>query len=166
MIYALVTNGAVAAYPYSEYQLREDHPNTSFPATITPAILAEFGVVEVLPTERPAAGPGQLVEEATPQLVGGTWQQAWSVRDMTEAEVKATVPFSVTPLQIRKALRQVGLKAAVDGYLATLPEEVAEEWEYALEVRRDNPTILAAADALGMTEAQADDLFRLAGSLT
>lgn len=166
MVYAKIVDGSIAAYPFSPEQLRLAHPNTSFPAIITPALLAKFGVVEVLPTERPAAGPGQLVEEATPQLVGGTWQQAWSVRDMTEAEVKATVPFSVTPLQIRKALRQVGLKAAVDGYLATLPEEVAEEWEYALEVRRDNPTLLAAADALGMSEAQADDLFRLAASLT
>lgn len=166
MIYALILNGAVAAYPYSEYQLRADHPNTSFPATITPSILAEFGVVEVLPTERPAPTLGNTVEEGQPELTDGQWRQTWAIRPLTAEELKATVPFSVTPLQIRKALRQVGLKSAVDGYLATLPEEVAEEWEYALEVRRDNPTLLAAAEVLGMTEAQADDLFRLAASLT
>lgn len=76
------------------------------------------------------------------------------------------VPKSVTPLQIRKALRQSGLKTLVDSYIETLDEEVIEEWEYALEIRRDNPTLAAAVASLGMTESQADDLFRLAGSLT
>lgn len=79
--------------------------------------------------------------------------------------VALPVPDSVTPLQMRKALRQLGLKAAVDAYIATLPEEVGDEWEYALAIERTNPLLQAAIPALGMTSEQADDLFRLAGSL-
>lgn len=75
------------------------------------------------------------------------------------------VPASVTPLQMRKALRHLGLKATVDAYVATLDEEAAEEWEYALAIERGNATLQAAAAGLDMTDEQADDLFRLAASM-
>lgn len=75
------------------------------------------------------------------------------------------VPASVTPLQMRKALRQMGLKAAVDAYIATLDEATTEEWEYALAIERGNPTLQTAISGTGWTEEQADNLFRLAGSL-
>ena len=77
----------------------------------------------------------------------------------------APVPESVTPLQMRKALRQMGLKAAVDAYIATLDEETVEEWEYALAIERGNPTLQTAISGMGWTEEQADDLFRLAATL-
>jgi len=75
------------------------------------------------------------------------------------------VPQSVTPLQMRKALRQLGLKATVDAYVATLDEESAEEWEYALAIERTNPQIGKAVTAMGWTTEQTDDLFRLAASM-
>jgi len=77
----------------------------------------------------------------------------------------AAVPDAVTPLQMRKALRAAGLRPQVDGYVATLSEEAREAWEYCVEIRRDDPFIASAADALGMTADQRDDLFRLAASL-
>jgi hypothetical protein len=52
-----------------------------------------------------------------------------------------------------------------DGYLASLSEEAQEEWEFCISVERDNPFIAGAITALGMTDAQADDLFRLAATL-
>jgi hypothetical protein len=75
------------------------------------------------------------------------------------------VPTSVTPLQMRKALRAAGLKAQADAYLATLPEEAQEEWEFCISVNRDNAFIASAVTALGMSKEQADDLFRLAATL-
>ena len=78
----------------------------------------------------------------------------------------APVPATVTPLQMRRALRAAGLKAQADAYLATLPDDVAEAWEYAVVVRRDNAFVASAATALGMTTGQADDLFRLAATFT
>ena len=77
----------------------------------------------------------------------------------------APVPESVTPLQMRKALRQLGLKATVDAYIATLDEETVEEWEYALAIERGNATLRTAITGLGWTNEQADDLFRLAATL-
>lgn len=75
------------------------------------------------------------------------------------------VPEHVSPLQIRKALRQQGLKSAIDQYVATLSEEAQEEWEYATQIERRHPLIVAAATLLNKTEAEVDDLFRLAASL-
>lgn len=75
------------------------------------------------------------------------------------------VPKSVTPLQMRKALRQEGLKTSIDTYLAAQDEEVQEAWEYATEVDRDNDMIAACATALGKTTQEIDDLFRLAATL-
>jgi hypothetical protein len=49
--------------------------------------------------------------------------------------------------------------------IASLPEEAQEEWEYAVEVRRDNPTLNAGWEALGGSQDALDDLFRVAASL-
>lgn len=96
------------------------------------------------------------------------------VRDETPEELAAIaaslaasaalVPQSVTPRQIRKAIRAYGLKAQVDAYIATLSDEVQEEWEFADEVLRTNALIAAAQQGLGMTDEQADALFRLAAT--
>lgn len=75
------------------------------------------------------------------------------------------VPSSVTPLQARKALRQAGMMAALNTWLATQPDTVTEVWEYALSIERGNPTLAAGAEALGLTDGQVDDLFRLAATL-
>jgi hypothetical protein len=75
------------------------------------------------------------------------------------------VPASVTPLQMRKALREMGLAATVKSFVASQSEDVQEAWEYANSIDRDNTLIATAAAALGMTDEQADDLFRLAASL-
>jgi hypothetical protein len=79
--------------------------------------------------------------------------------------IPSPVPQSVTPLQARKALRASGLSDAVDAYIATQSAAIQDEWEYAITVERDNPAIAAAGPALGLTDAQIDDLFRLAATL-
>lgn len=75
------------------------------------------------------------------------------------------VPISVTPLQMRKALRHSGLKPLVDGFLATIDEEALEEWEYATAIDRKNPTIAMAAGLISLKDEQVDDLFRLASEM-
>lgn len=69
------------------------------------------------------------------------------------------VPASVTPLQARKALRIAGLKPAVEQFISTLSDEEREDWEYCIEVKRTDPTILKAATALGLTDEHLDQLF-------
>lgn len=75
------------------------------------------------------------------------------------------VPGAMTPLQARRALRAAGLKEAVEGYIATLPEETRETWEYAISIERDHPIILGCAAALNLTGEQIDNLFRLGVTL-
>lgn len=74
------------------------------------------------------------------------------------------VPGTVTPLQMRRALRATGLKATVDAALAASSEEVREEWEYATAILRDNATLEAMGHALGKTDADLDALFVLAAT--
>jgi hypothetical protein len=77
----------------------------------------------------------------------------------------APVPASASPLQIRKALRQMDLKAAIDTFIAAQDEETQEAWEYAVQIDRDNSLIAQAAAVLEKTEADIDALFRLAVTL-
>lgn len=90
------------------------------------------------------------------------WMSALPQPSDAEQEAAAllpAVPQSITPLQARKALRAAGLYDAVAAFVATLTPAEQDEWEYALEVRRDNATIAAGAAALELTEQQVDDLF-------
>lgn len=80
-MHAKLKNGAVERFPYSIAQLRQDHPNVSFPATMPDSLLAEYGVVPVEPTERPTADHTKLVLESSPSLSDGTWRQAWTITD-------------------------------------------------------------------------------------
>lgn len=75
------------------------------------------------------------------------------------------VPGSVHPVQMRKALRQSGLKPVFDSWLASQDEDVQDTWEYSTVIHRNNPLIAAAATATNRTEKEIDDLFRLAASL-
>lgn len=75
------------------------------------------------------------------------------------------VPQRITPLQARKALRAAGLMAAVQAFIATQPDEVQDEWEYAITIERSNTTLTNAATALGLTEAQVDALFIAGASM-
>lgn len=127
--------------------------------------------------------PGQqMVCRATDQPVAG--EQDWDARvdwlpgntlpkptlaeveaRREEIEYEAQRVMSVTPMQMRRALRAAGLKPAVDALLAQMPEEFIEAWEYAVTIERADPIIVAAGEALGKTAREIDDLFALAASL-
>lgn len=75
------------------------------------------------------------------------------------------VPARISPLQARKALRQLGWKEGVDAYIATLPEEQREEWEYATEIWRNNAVIEAGIAAGVLGSSQVDQIFILGETL-
>lgn len=80
------------------------------------------------------------------------------------------VPQIVTPLQMRKAIRQAGLKPLVDGFIAQIEgtdegDAAIEAWEYAVEIVRADPFIAMAVAGMEWTDEQADALFILAASL-
>lgn len=83
-MHAKLKDGAVDRFPYSIAQLRQDHPNVSFPAVMPDKLLAEYGVVPVEPTERPSVDHTKLVLEGTPSLSDGKWRQAWTITDASQ----------------------------------------------------------------------------------
>ena len=108
-------------------------------------------------------GEGLTKREATAGCeIGGRWTgSGWEPKPIPPAPV----PASITPLQARRALRAADLLDAVNGWIATQPDDAQEAWEYCIEVRRDSPLIAGAQEGLGLTDEQVDDLFRAGAAL-
>lgn len=78
----------------------------------------------------------------------------------------APVPASVSRFQARTALHLSGLLAPVESAIAASGNVVAQlAWADAAAFERGSPTIAAMAGALGLTDAQIDDLFRAAAGI-
>lgn len=79
------------------------------------------------------------------------------------------VPSSVTMRQARLALHAHGKLAAVQDAINLLsdpPKTAAQiEWDYASVVERASPFVAMLTPALGMTDAEMDELFREAATL-
>jgi len=79
------------------------------------------------------------------------------------------VPKTCTMRQGRLALNRAGKLSMIDAAIASLPspqrEEAEIEWEYALELERAWPTLQLLGTAIGLTDEEMDDLFRLAVTL-
>lgn len=91
MLYVKVSNGSVQ-FPYTIGQLRKDNPNTSFPAYITEATLANYSVFPVTEVAAPVVDPlTQRHEQTTPAQVDGKWTQVWRVIDLPEDQATANV---------------------------------------------------------------------------
>lgn len=80
--------------------------------------------------------------------------------------LSAPVPDTVTMAQCRLALLEAGLLEAVDAAVAASKDQRLKIlWEYATDVRRMSPELNALGDGLGLSEADKDNLFRLAKGL-
>ncbi len=75
------------------------------------------------------------------------------------------VPTVVTMRQARLALYGAGLLDQVNALVSASTPDVRIEWEFASELRRDWPTLVALSAGLGLTPAQVDNLFTQAAQL-
>jgi hypothetical protein len=75
------------------------------------------------------------------------------------------IPSSVSPAQARLALHGAGLLTRVEAIVAAadVPTQIA--WNNASIIERTSPTVAALAGALGLTDAQLDDLFTAAAGI-
>ena len=79
-MYVRIENGAVAEFPYLLGKLKQDNPNTSFPASIPEATLNSYGVYTVTEVTKPTCNYAtHEVVENDPVLTDGVWTQSWSV---------------------------------------------------------------------------------------
>lgn len=76
----------------------------------------------------------------------------------------APVPRTVTKLQLVRALRQAGLWGAVKQAIANSGAETKEDWDLSHTIPRNDPLLMGLASALGKTEAEIDDVFRVAAA--
>lgn len=151
-------------------QIIAAHPLTVFPAPFAPP----DGYAPLADIAPPAHDPDtQRLEPLAPVKVGSTWEPRWQVVDLTPAEIaaiaKAKVPASVTMRQGRLALLAAGKLAQVDAAIASLPEPQKSaaliEWNYSNELQRGNAFVATLGAALGLSDAQVDQLFITAAAL-
>lgn len=78
-------------------------------------------------------------------------------------EIRARLPTTATPLQIRLALIKLGMLDTVQNFIAALEEPaksiVLTEWEYALEIDKNSNSIQSLTAAMGLTTEQLDNIF-------
>ena len=130
----------------------------------------QFSVVELHETPKPTFNAAtQTCIQVGAEIVDGSWKTKWLVSDMTpeeiEAKRQASIPKVVSMRQARLALYGAGLLGQVDMLVSSSTPDVQIEWEFAADLRRDWPTLLALSAALGLTNEQVDNLFIQASQL-
>lgn len=88
----------------------------------------------------------------------------------TQADLDQDISYfrtttKVSMRQARLALSRQGLLGQVQAGIDALSEESQIEWEYAGSVERNSPLVQSLGAALGLTDEQLDDLFKLAVTL-
>ena len=66
---------------------------------------------------------------------------------------------SITPRQIRLQLSAIGMRQAVEDYVAASSLDIKDWWEFSTFFERSNPLLIGAATGLGMTSEQLDQFF-------
>jgi len=65
----------------------------------------------------------------------------------------------ITPRQARLALNHFNLRTLVESAMLNADQNTLDEWEYAVEIKRDWPALVQLAYSIGITDAQLDELF-------
>lgn len=158
-------------YPYTIQLLKNEYPHTSFPNEISSSLLAEYNVYTVLNTQKPDCN--QLTEdviELAPALISDVWTQQWQVitvsSEIAESRIQAVRDeMSCTPRQARLILQQMNLLEAVETWITTSDAATKIEWNFAQEIKRTWPPLIACAIALNLTDSNLDDMFIAANLL-
>ena len=93
------------------------------------------------------------------------WHDGPVMRVFTGNDLPVDPVPEVDDLQIRLALNQMGLRDAVESYVAAADQNVKDWWAKARRFVITNPMVLDAAAALGVPYEQLVALFRLAATL-
>ena len=151
-------------------ELRQLRPNWSVGQVITEQQIAEMGFMPVQQQQ-------PIFDPATEKLVAGDvvrtaqgWIQPHTVVALSAEELQLRIPKKVTRRQARQALRLAGLLHLVQPAIDAIPDPVQRdlaqiEWDDSLEFERDRPLVMQIARALGLTDAQLDQLFITAATL-
>lgn len=152
-------------YPYIGWKL--DFPNVSFPIPRTGLDFPEHDIHSVLATPRPEAGIDydantHTAVEGHPEQIDSEWHQTWQI-------VELPPPAQCTRRQGRLALLQAGKLAMVESTISSIAdttERLSAQVEYEADTWEIvNPFLQSMWAQLGGTEAELNELFRLAVTL-
>ena len=102
------------------------------------------------------------------------WIEESYVRNLSPEEIQQRLPGapnSCTPRQLRIALIKNGISlSVVENYINNIQDneqkEIASaEWEYALDINKDHPLLVAIAQHLSLDQKKIDEIFTLAVTL-
>jgi hypothetical protein len=98
MLYARLTddNTAIAEYPYSIFQARNDNPKKSLPKNPTEAQLLGFHVAIVTEVVKPENTSEYTYTEDTPTWDGASWVQTWKSTSRTMIQRKSAMKAEIT----------------------------------------------------------------------
>ncbi len=118
--------------------------------------------------------PGGAIDVPPPNVPQGKvalWQNGWVFVNPPEPEQEEPpldgVPQVVTRFQARAALHLAGLLTTVESLMTDPQTDMLARlaWQDAQEFRRQSPTVLSMAGALGLTDEQLDALFTTAAGI-
>jgi hypothetical protein len=92
---------------------------------------------------------------------------AWLAEGNTPDPYIAPPPViaPVSPRQIRQALTRAGLRASVEAAVAAGDQDTKDWYEFSTSFERLNPQVTAMGAALGVSDAQLDDIWILGATL-
>ena len=98
-MFVKVTKGQAAPITLAEF--KKMHPQVSFPRELTPELLAKYGVYPARDMNRPTIDANQraTLSEAFTQ-VDGEWVREWTVRTLTQDEVRDGMVCSAYHLRL------------------------------------------------------------------
>lgn len=106
------------------------------------------------------------IEVITDAITGEVTTRELPGPDQTEMLAAERASMKCSRFQAKAALLQAGLLAQIETLMASADPIAQLAWADAVEFRRDSPTIAALAAGAGLSEAQIDDLFRAAMTIT
>lgn len=168
-MYVLAPNNQVAQFPYSVEELKATQPNTSWPAQMTPDVLARYDVYPVVVTgaQYDPATQVATLDGCEYNADAGRWETVWAVRDKTSEELEEDLAAWresawVTPLEGLLAIDQIGIAGAFAAWAASPERTFAQRafLDKAQAWKRNDPVLSAGAAALGITQEQLDQIFR------
>ena len=83
----------------------------------------------------------------------------------TYATVATPPPVAVSMLQARLAINAAGLRSKVDAALSAASQDVQDYWNLSPTIERSHPIVAQICAALGLTDAQMDQLFKAAANI-
>ena len=111
-----------------------------------------------------------LTEETITDKEGNTATVAKELKPEQAPEAAPAVPLSVSPRQICQAMNRVPygegfLRDAVEAAVLAGDQDIKDWWNRSTAFERHHPQVLVLASALGVSEADLDQLWTLAGGL-